>query len=178
MLSADWPESFDPNVMAREHFALVCDVPVSAFPRLAEMLTSLNSVVRVSLKASMSADQRPAMTIGLVAALEQSCQRCLQPVSVIVDHAHTVAWVADEAELARLDALDDESTDPDRALEFLPMPVPPRVETLALVEDELILALPIVPLHEVCALPQAASPQAEDHPFAALAQLKTGNNLQ
>ncbi len=176
MLSADLPESFDPNVMARENFAIVCDVPVSGFPRLAEMLTSLNGVVRVTLKASMSPDRRPATTIGLVAALEQSCQRCLQPVSVIIDHEHTVVWVADEAELARLDALDDESADPD--WEFLPMPVPPRVETLALVEDELILALPIVPLHEVCALPKAATEQVEDHPFAALAQLKTGNNLQ
>lgn len=175
MLSADLPESFDPDVIAREHLAVAADVPVSDFPRLADLLTSSKGVVRVTLKASMSADRRPATTIGLVAALEQSCQRCLQPVTVIIDHEHTVEWVADEAELARLDALDDESVDPDR--EFMPMPVPPRVQTMVLVEDELILSLPIVPRHEVCALPEAAPDQAEDHPFAALAQLKSAKGL-
>jgi uncharacterized protein len=170
MLSTDLPESFDPNVLARESFTASVDVPVSEFPRLVDLLTSSNGVVRVTLKASMSADQRPTTTIGLAATLEQSCQRCLQPVTVVIDHLHTVEWVADEAELARLDASEDDLDNPD--WEFLPMPVPPKVRTLELVEDELILSLPIVPLHEVCALPEAAPEPAEDHPFAALARLK------
>gem|GEM_PF-2318131 len=170
MLSADLPESFDPNVIARESFSACSDVAVSDFPRLVDLLTSSNGVVSVTLKASMSADQRPTTTIGLVATLEQSCQRCLQPVSVVIDHLHTVEWVVDEAELARLDASEVNLDNPD--WEFLPMPVPPKVRTLELVEDELILSLPIVPLHEVCALPEAAPELAEDHPFAALARLK------
>ena len=175
MLSADLPESFDPNIIARERLAVCVDVPVSSFPRLADLLTSPKGIVRVTLKASMSPDRRPQTTIGLVSTLEQSCQRCLQPVTVIIDHEQTVEWVADEAELARLDALDDESTIPGR--EFMPMPVPPLVHTLTLVEDELILSLPIVPLHEACALPVATHDQAPDHPFAALAQLKSGKAL-
>ena len=173
MLSADLPESFDPNVIARDPFAVSVDVPVSVFPRLVDLLTSLNGVVRVTLKASMSPDQRPTTTIGLAGTLEQSCQRCLQPVTVVIDHEHTVEWVADEAELARLDASEDDLDNPD--WEFLPMPVPPKVRTLDLVEDELILSLPIVPLHEVCALPEATPEPAEDHPFAALARLKRLN---
>ena len=59
----------------------------------------------------------------------------------------------------------------------MPMPVPPRVQTMVLVEDELILSLPIVPRHDVCALPEAVPDQAEDHPFAALAQLKSAKGL-
>ena len=48
-----------------------------------------------------------------------------------------------------------------------------------LVEDELLLALPLVPRHEVCPepLPLADAPQAADdkpNPFAALAALKRG----
>ena len=170
MLSADLPESFDPNIVAREGFTASVDVQVSDFPRLADLLTSSTGVVRVTLEASMSADRRPTTTIELSATLEQSCQRCLQPVTVVVDHSHTVEWVADEAELARLDASEDDSDNPD--WEYLPMPVPPKVRTLELVEDELILSLPIVPLHDVCALPEAAPDKAEDHPFAALARLK------
>ena len=170
MLSADLPESFDPNIFAREGFKACVDVPVSVFPRLVELLTSSSGVVRVTLEASMSADRRPTTTIGLAATLEQSCQRCLQPVTVVIDHRHTVEWVADEAELARLDASEEDLDNLD--WEYLPMPVPPKVRTLDLVEDELILSLPIVPLHELCALPEAAPEPAEDHPFAALARLK------
>ena len=63
MLSADLPESFDPDVIAREHLAVAADVPVSDFPRLADLLTSSKGVVRVTLKGSRSADRRPATTV-------------------------------------------------------------------------------------------------------------------
>ncbi len=56
-------------------------------------------------------------------------------------------------------------------------------DALSLVEDELILSLPLVPRHEVC--PEHLPSQVEDeafeaaserpNPFAALAALKKGN---
>ena len=88
-----------------------------------------------------------------------------------INHEHTVAWVADAAALERLDAL-EENLDAE-AVEYLPMPDSSRVMTLALVEDELMLSLPIVPMHEECALPVTVADSGEEHPFAALAQLKT-----
>ena len=171
MSSAGLPESFDPTVAARDQFAWRGDVPVFAFTRLADLLVSTSGVVQVQLQAAFSADQRPTMTLRLTGHLEQSCQRCLQPVTVVVDHEHTVAWVTDDAELERLDALEDDS-DAD-AVEYLPMPDPARVDTLVFVEDELMLSLPIVPMHVDCALPVPVAETADDHPFAALAQLKT-----
>lgn len=171
MSSAGLPESFDPTVAAREAFAWSGDVPVSDFTRLADLLVSQSGMIRVSLQAAFSADQRPSMTIRLAAHLEQSCQRCLQPVTVAINHEHTVAWVTDEAALERLDA-QEEASDAD-AVEYLPMPDSSHVDTLALVEDELMLSLPIVPMHTDCVLPVPVTDPAEDHPFAALAQLKT-----
>ena len=54
--------------------------------------------------------------------------------------------------------------------------LPQRLDLHELLEDELILALPIVPRHGVCpqALPLAAVPEAEaaPNPFAALAALR------
>jgi uncharacterized protein len=55
---------------------------------------------------------------------------------------------------------------------------------LALVEDELIMSLPLVPLHEVCpeVLPvSAVDPEfekaaAKPNPFGVLAGLKTGKS--
>ena len=171
MSSAGLPESFDPTIAAREAFAWHGDVPVSDFKRLADLLVGTSGAVKVSLQAAYSADRQPAMTLKLSAYLEQSCQRCLQPVTVVIDHEHTVAWVADEAALERLDALEEDS-DAD-TVEYLPMPDPARVNTLALVEDELMLSLPIVPMHADCALPVPETVAEDDHPFAALAQLKT-----
>jgi uncharacterized protein len=57
-------------------------------------------------------------------------------------------------------------------------------DALSLVEDELILSLPLVPLHEVCpeAIPMSAvDPEFEEaaarpNPFGVLAGLKTGAN--
>ena len=173
MSSAGLPESFDPTVAAREQFSWVGDVPVAAFTRLADLLVSTSGAVRVSLDAAFSADRRPTMTVRLAGHLEQSCQRCLQPVTVVVDHAHTVAWVTDESELERLDALEDDLDSDADAVEYLPMPDPARVVTLDFVEDELMLSLPIVPMHADCALPVTVTASAHEHPFAALAQLKT-----
>jgi len=171
MSSAGLPESFDPTVAARDQFVWRGDVPVSDFARLADLLVSFSGVVQVQLQAAFSAERRPTMTIRLTARLDQSCQRCLQPVTVVVDHEHTVEWVTDEGVLERLDALEEDSGEND--VEYLPMPDPVDVNTLAFVEDELILSLPIVPMHEDCALPVQIDDVAEDHPFAALAQLKT-----
>jgi uncharacterized protein len=174
MSSAGLPESFDPTVAAREAFAWHGDVPVSDFTRLADLLVSQSGLVRVSLHAGWGAERQPAMTITLAAQLEQSCQRCLQPVTVVIHREHTVAWVADAAVLARLDALDAAEDDLDAdAVEYLPMPDSLRVMTLALVEDELMLSLPIVPMHDECALPVTVADSGDEHPFAALAKLKT-----
>jgi uncharacterized protein len=56
--------------------------------------------------------------------------------------------------------------------------LPARLDLLELLEDELILALPIVPRHEVCPTPLPMPVQAEaaeapaPNPFAALAALR------
>ena len=57
----------------------------------------------------------------------------------------------------------------------------PPLDVLELIEDELILALPLVPRHEPhCPVPLAAPEGAvsaapeEPHPFAALAALRKG----
>lgn len=172
MSSAGMPECFDPTVAARELFAWRGNVPVSDFTRLGDLLVSLSGLVQVQLQAFLNAEQRPAMTIKLAAQLEQSCQRCLQPVSVVIDHEHTVVWVADESVLERLDALEEDSGADMAEVEYLPVPDPSDVSTLLFVEDELLLSLPIVPMHADCTLPATVDNSAEAYPFAALAQLK------
>ena len=99
------------------------------------------------------------------------CQRCLQPMSQALLLDRAFRFVRGEAEAARLD----------EELEDDVLELPPRLDLQALVEDELILALPLVPRHEHCPAPLPLAAQAEvgevaeaapPNPFAALAALR------
>jgi uncharacterized protein len=95
------------------------------------------------------------------------CQRCLQPMAVPLELDSKLRFVADEAQA---EALDEHSEEDVLALTA-------ALDLHELVEDELILALPLVPRHDHCpnALATAAEPVAEQaHPFAALAAWRGG----
>ena len=100
------------------------------------------------------------------------CQRCLQPVLLVLDLDRAFRFAPSEDEAAALDA---ESEDDVLALSR-------QFDLRELVEDEFLLALPIVPKHEQCLASLASAapgPVAGDvapaHPFAALASLKRGS---
>ena len=104
-------------------------------------------------------------------ALPQTCQRCLGPVEVPVSFAREFRFVASE-EVA---AVEDEDSEEDVLV------LSRDFDLLELVEDELLMALPVVPKHEVC--PDAVKLQVADpdfveeaaekpNPFAVLEQLK------
>ncbi len=103
--------------------------------------------------------------------LPMQCQRCLTPVLETVKADRSFRFVADEATAA---ALDDE-------VEEDILVISRDFDALSLIEDELILSLPLVPLHEKCpeALPMsAADPEFEaaaqrPNPFGVLAGLKS-----
>lgn len=99
------------------------------------------------------------------------CQRCLQTVAQTLVVDRRLRFVRSEAEAERL----DESSEDDVLV------LSPRLDLHDLVEDELILALPLVPRHDgLC--PQPLPMPVDDlqdeepapNPFAALAALRSG----
>jgi len=99
------------------------------------------------------------------------CQRCLGPVQVPLEVDRWFRFAPDEATAA---ALDEDSEDDVLA-------VSREFDLAGLVEDELLMALPVTPLHATCpqSLPQsAADPDFDEaqgqkpNPFAALSKLK------
>ena len=99
-----------------------------------------------------------------------TCQRCLGPVDIALDVRRRFRFVDGEEAAAALDAeIDDDVLARTRALDLH-----------ELAEDELLLAMPIVPRHDVCpepiriAAPQAGADDATTSagPFAALAALR------
>ena len=94
-----------------------------------------------------------------------TCQRCLRPFSEALTVDRALRFVDGEAQA---EALDADSEGDVLALE-------PALDLRKLVEDELLLAWPIVPRHAHCAAPDHragddAVPSA--NPFAALTSLK------
>lgn len=105
------------------------------------------------------------------ASVPRECQRCLAPVSIPVAIDTWLRFVPDEQLAAQLDADSDDDV----------LALPRWLDLQELIEDELLLALPLVPRHEACPapLPMAAEPSADEmpadeqaNPFAALARLK------
>ena len=96
------------------------------------------------------------------------CQRCLLPLDEAVHVDRHFRFVADEDTAA---ALDDEMEDEVLAL-------PRSLNLRDLVEDEMLLALPLVPRHDVCpeAVPlqfgDLAEVEEKSNPFASLALLR------
>lgn len=107
------------------------------------------------------------------ASLHLECQRCLQPTEIPLAIDRWFHFVPGEDAAAQLDAdSEDEVLALTRALDLR-----------ELVEDELLLALPLVPRHAVCPAPLLVPNEAPEpmpdrvNPFAALAALKRGGSL-
>jgi uncharacterized metal-binding protein YceD (DUF177 family) len=120
----------------------------------------------------VAADVRASAHGGVDGQLDAG-DRCLSPSDFGFHNAIRAAdrrlrFVDGEDEAARLDEDSDDDV----------LALPASLDVPALIEDELILALPLVPRHEVCPQPlpmSAADEGAEDeapHAFAALAHLR------
>jgi uncharacterized protein len=94
------------------------------------------------------------------------CQRCLQPFATPIEIERAFRFVATEGEA---EALDADSEDDVLALKA-------SFDLVELIEDELLLAWPLVPLHEQCSPPDhgaGSEPAVGPRPFAALAAWKS-----
>jgi uncharacterized protein len=117
----------------------------------------------------LSVEPQTWLMLTVHATVRLECQRCLQPVAVPLSLKPAFRFVQGEDAAARLDAESE-----DDVLELTP-----SLDLRELVEDELLLALPIVPRHEQCpnVLPMshdAETPETSPGPFAALEALKRG----
>jgi uncharacterized protein len=111
--------------------------------------------------------------LDAAARLPLVCQRCLGPVDVPLSVRRSFRFVPDEATAA---AEDDEAEEDLLALSR-------SFDLLELVEDELLMELPVAPMHDACPQPVKMSAEDEDfdaaggkreNPFAVLGRLKAG----
>jgi uncharacterized protein len=171
----------DARAFTRSGGSLRGNAALSDFPRVARDCVDGGTGKVVAWSASgelrSSADEPPKLLLHLTvgAVLPLTCQRCLEPVATAIAVDQWFRFVPDED---TADAQDDESAE-DLLVESA------QFDLRELVEDELVLAMPLIPNHEVC--PTAPRLSASDlgfdevsepkpNAFAVLGQLKTGKN--
>ncbi len=168
--------------IARQQRAIDGWFAVPDLPRLASSLmgtpASLNSLramwsLRGSMRQQAGQPAQPMLELRVQAVLPMQCQRCLQG---------SMQEVSDTV-LFRLVEQDPELTSDELESEEEALCVCGAMDIRTLVEDQLILALPLVPMHDTCPQPIVAEglqSQTSDarvretraSPFAALARLK------
>lgn len=171
-MSADVPEVLDAwrMVSARREFS--GRLPLSALPRLREALVDDEGEVAYTLSFDRDALQVPYVELGIEATLPLLCQRTLQAFGFPVSLVQRLGLVraGDDGEEAAEAALPP-------GYEALPVGEDGAIRPVDLVEDELILAVPVVPVSPGSERverdwPVSADEAAKASPFAALSALK------
>jgi uncharacterized protein len=171
------PRALDVAQFARDGGALQRRWPLAGMPRLAASFSAASDgdvewLAQGERVAVPGGEAEVWLVLTASADVPLQCQRCLQSMVEPLRVQRRFRFVRHEDEAARLDEESDDDV----------LVLSARLDLHELLEDELILALPLVPRHERCpqplpveAVPDAAAMSmdtAAPHPFAALAALR------
>ena len=157
------PDAVDPVAFADKRGHLVGRLAIGGLDRLASMVKNPDAYVDLDLQFGKQG--RLLVIEGRVAAqLILECQCCLGPLE----------WnINSKVRLGIVESVDAALLLPDDTEALI---VEPDVEVLLadIVQDELLLAVPVIPQHDDCHLPgeTPAPSEARRNPFASLADLK------
>lgn len=172
------PEKLDLAAFAHDGASLQGEWPAASLERLADAAApeapahawpALTWALHGEIRQPKAAAPQTWLHLQASAQVALTCQRCLQPVQDTVEIDRWFRFVDTEAEAAALDVDSDDDV----------LALPRHLDARELIEDELLLALPLVPRHVSCPEPlpgaeEVAEPALEQrpNPFAALAVLK------
>ncbi len=132
---------------------------VAGFSRLQDVLSSNAGELDYEVTGAADEAGRPALHVKVAGPLQLTCQRCLKPLAFDLEVGETLVLARSEAEI---EAQPVEPEAPDRILASKEMAVG------TLLEDEILLAVPIAPRHEHCEPAGAEKYEAQASPFAGL----------
>lgn len=171
MQTAPLPDKIDPWRLTAEGGRLEGVLVLASLPRLAAELEHAEGEVSVALAAGIDAQGLRFITGRLQTGIALICQRCLGPLQWPLDIAVSLALVRNETMADRLPE------------QYEPLLIADGLISVAdLVEDELLLALPLIPQHDQIRKCEIHADQAlaasepvpnagQSQPFASLASL-------
>jgi uncharacterized protein len=113
-------------------------VGMERLPRLVQLQCSTEGL-EYHVRGGRADNGKPCLRLSVIGSLQLLCQRCLDPIRVPIAIDAELRLAESAREIAEAE------DDIDRVL------ASPRMEIAGLVEDEVILALPMAPRHENCA---------------------------
>ena len=158
---------FEPLRLAETQETLAGQLDVSNLPRLVELLADQSGTVNFELKFSRSDNGTVRLTGAISTVVHLLCQRCLEPIAVRVNSPVSFAI---------------QGTNGAGTAELPPDAEPlilneQRVHLGTFLEDEILLGLPMVPMHAANACPasggEAPAGQKRNRPFEVLKDLRT-----
>jgi uncharacterized protein len=153
--------------LAREGGSVEGEVEAADLARLAGMLAAPVGRIRYRFDGRIDERGRSAASLRIEARLGLNCDLCGERLDWALDESNGFFFVDDEAQLGAL---------PITAEGDEPLLSSRRFDLQDLVEEQIILALPISPRHPACERRARAQKPEDDasRPFAALASLKRG----
>jgi uncharacterized protein len=169
-MSEGWSKLLDIGPLADGRAEIEFSIPLREFPRVAPLLAAPDGEARGRVNFAREG-RIPVAEVTVAAEVTLLCQRCLSPLKWSVRGSGRAALVATAAAAESLPGTLETVLAPEY-----------RISIRDLVEEELLLALPLVPRHEDdgCAgragaqeqQDSAAQPAAETHrPFEQLREL-------
>jgi len=138
-------------------------IALSQLPRLVDVLADCAGELEVRLDGSRDDDGGLWLDLSISGRPSVCCQRCLGGIDFPLQIESRLKLVLPGKDWPD-DDLTDDSCDAIAADE--------QLRLFSLVEDEVLLALPIAPRHEQCDPPKTAENEQGLTPFAVLAALK------
>ena len=126
------------------------EADIRDFARLAEALPESRGPLLYEARGFVDRERRPCLEVGVETVLTLVCQRCLGTMPWPLKVARRLYLARTEGEAERLEAEAGQAAD----AEVLAAPGP--VDLAALVEDEVLLGLPLIPRHEERQCPAGA----------------------
>lgn len=145
------------------------EVQFTKLPRLLEILENPQGVLKYTVQGGVDKQGTHFLDVGVAGEGRLCCQRCLSSMDYPV-HFETRLLLLDQASL---DVLDDNIAGGEEEFDSILADV--HLNVLDLLEEEVLLSLPIAPKHELGACQAADGKNVhkeEKNPFAVLANLK------
>jgi uncharacterized protein len=159
------PATIDAIQLADTGARLAGDIPVKAMARLRALCLDDRGKATIDLYFERGGKRGLRRVRGTItASLRVACQRCLEPMTLAIEAEPSLVVVP----------ANERSALPAQEADVLVADKP--VSLNGLVEDELLLAMPMIPTHDMRECPATASLQGQQQsrtsPFAVLEKLK------
>jgi uncharacterized protein len=130
------PDYVDAKKIFAQHALISGILPISRFSRFCELLADNSGNLHVTLQFHLDDSHRRIIDGEIDALVSVTCQRCLEPAKIGLTETFKLGIVETESHIARLPA----DIDPWMVTE-------PKLVIADFLEEQLILAMPIVSYH-------------------------------